>query len=144
MFLIIKADKFNEEWVGYKITDKTNQLLHFGIVRYRNLTALEGVDLSAMQGEVYLTVLDRDINRMALADRLLPEFQHRVMDRVRSWSHGNKKYGKPVICLETGETWGSVKACAEATQTSYSQLSNQLKGMVGYKAVKGKIYQFVQ
>lgn len=48
-----------------------------------------------------------------------------------------------VQCIETGETWATLGACAEAHKLGKGNLSNHLAGHIGFKTVRGKTYRWI-
>lgn len=143
MFLKLNTKQYEDQWVCYTLKDSTGQLLHVGIVAMTALTALNDVDRTKiMDDEVYLTIIDSDIDKMKLANRANLHYPSQVQLIYQRWTAGPKKYGKPVRCSETGKTWASIRACCDDRGLTYTQLINHLNGMSGYKTVKKKIYSF--
>lgn len=152
MFLSLPTAAYRDQWVAFTLKDCDAKIIYFNIVRFVDLTSLEGFTMPDGCPVVYLEVIDNDVDRVKLANRMIGEMQKRaaqelqwrVVEIVKSWTHGNKRYGRPVSCVETGERYVSVKACADANNLSYSQLINHLKNMVGYKTVKGRHYKWLE
>lgn len=46
-----------------------------------------------------------------------------------------------VVCNETGESFETIKAAADAHNLTYSQLYNHVNGKPGHKTVKGRTYR---
>lgn len=151
MLMIINGATHRNEWVLYTLTDDKGECVHIDIVKFTELTNFPNVKV-AEYGTLYLNVIDKDEDRMKLANRGMRDLpsigkgdlQWKIRDIVASWSHGNKKHGHPIMCVETGQEWSSLKACADDQGLSYSQLLNHVKGNVGYKSVKGQTYRKVE
>lgn len=149
MQLQFYAETLNNEHAAFIITDAVNAVINIGIARMTAITALNDIDLPA-SGLMTLAVVDRDTDRMALANRFNTwlgqnghgTHQFRLNAIVRAWSHRNNGRGKAVRCVDTGEQWSTINEAASATETSYAQMHNHLNRRVGYKTVKGRTYEF--
>lgn len=149
MYLELPTENYSNQWAGFMLTDTDGKCFQVGMARYIELTSLQGIALPQGGAVVYLSVIDHDLDRLKLANRMLGEMLKRgmparqwdIQEMVRSWSHGNRRYGKPVTCIETGEQWPSLTNCVDAHKISYSALQKHLNGQIGYRTVKGRTYR---
>lgn len=145
MYLLLPQN-FKDLWALYTLTNAAGEIFHLDIVKFQSITNIQDVTLP--DGQIYLTVVDTDTDRLKVANRaqeyVLQQghktLQWRVVEIVKSWNHGNRRHGNPVMCIDTGETFTSAKAACDAHGLTYSQLVRHLKGEIGYKTVKGKRY----
>lgn len=149
MFIQLPTGNLTNVWVFYTLSNPARGIFHADIVRFTELTALDGLTLPA--DVVYLQVVETNQDLQVLynqanvwlAEKSLPaEFQWKLRDHIAkltSKAHGN---AKAVICETTGETFASANAAAKAHKVSYVQLLNHLNGQISYKSVKGKKYRW--
>lgn len=148
MFFNINAENYRDLHVAAIVKNPAGEIVSVTICPFVQVADLSR-DQLAGEKSVMVVVVDQDVDRVKLANRFMmwlgqngaARLQWSVRDMVASWAHGNRGSGVPVICVETGETWGSLTACAESQGLSYSQLIKHLNGAVGYKKVKGRTYK---
>jgi len=129
----------------YNLVTPSGELIHIGIAPFNQLTAIPDVPIHVrdMYGVAYLSVIMVDEDREKLANVALktdvPELHERIVKQVKAWSIRTSK--QAVECIETGETWDSAKACAEAHNLTYGALLQHLAGVKSFDTVKGKTYR---
>lgn len=151
MFISIPTNSYRNQWACYILTDSDGKAFDAGVVKFTELLALPGLVMPDKHPVIYMTIIDHDTDRLKLANRAMSAMvksgagglQWKILDAVKSWSKSSRRSGHPVMCVDTGEQWSSVTACAAGAGVSYSQLTNHLKGMVGHKTVKGKKYKII-
>lgn len=146
MFLTIPSD-FSKQWCCYVLTDCNGVAFHADIVRFKELTMLEGIIVPDVVA--YLTVIETDVDRLKLANRMFavlpvnhPGMEWKIRDAVVRWGKDGRCNGRPVLCMDTGESWKSAHTAALTHNLSYGQLLKHLSGAVGYKTVKGRVYRW--
>lgn len=147
MFLTFYKN-YKDEYVFVVIKNSANEIINADILQFQQIGYFN--NKCEFDDDVnYLSIVDRDTDRLKLANRAMSffkkindtQFQYKIIDRVQSWSSDAKKNGYPVLCVETGEQYNSIKEAVDKNNLTYSALCNHLRGMKGYKTVKGKTYR---
>lgn len=152
MFVTINPETYRDQWVCYVLTNREGKPFHTDIVRFTELTMFNGVKLNKQKTIAYVNIIDVDTDRMKLANRMLSELPKRgcagcevvIPTILKRWSFSEKRTGRPVLCIESGEAFSSAAECAREHQINYNQLMRHLKNEVGYKSVRGRRYKRVQ
>ena len=145
MFLKIPSN-FKNLWVYYHLMDCDYRITNVGISKFCEMMQIN--DIVPEQG-YYISIIDTDEDRYKLANRAIsdisergkPSLQWTIKGIASAWQKEGRA-ARPVICIETSETFDSANATATAKKLSYSQLINHLNGKIGFKTVKGNHYRW--
>lgn len=142
----IDLDNIQNQFALYSLTNTDGRLVHLGIVPFKQLTALNDFQGG---GIVYMTIIQKDVDRLKLAnngiawvqERDRNDLHQRLMNNIQSWSV--KSNNKSVECIETGEIFSSAADVALQHDLTYGALLKHLKGEKSFNTVKGKTYRKV-
>lgn len=147
MFLQLPTKDYKTRYALYKLTNYKQQVLHIGVVKLSALTAFEDIKELPKDEDVFMTVLQIDVDRLKLANRALllchekgrDDLKEGVQETVNSWTKPIS--ANAVRCIETGEVFGSAAECAEKHDLTYNALIRHLNGVKSYNSVKKKTYE---
>lgn len=145
MFLQIPQNH-KTAWACIILTDAAGKAFYADIVKFSELTVLDGVEAE----RAYLTIIDTDTDWQKLVNRSMsavvtrgtPDLQWKIrdaMERITKTTHANSK---AVVCVDTGERFVSALACANAHELTYGQLLNHLNHPQSWRSVKKKKYRW--
>ena len=140
MYLQISWPESKYNYAVYTLTNQSGHVVHIGCILFSQLTTLPN---DIPDGDYYLTVLIQGADRVKLLNFALnwcieknrDDLKSKILNIIPDESSKNN-----ITCVETGERFNSITAAAMAHNLSYSALQKHLKGMKGYKTVKGKTY----
>lgn len=149
MFMTLNIAEFRQQFAAYTLTDSTGKLLFVGVAKLTDILSLPGsfglppvvnIIISTPQPDLMRAANDAlliatDANRNDLVESL-----KKTVDAIQ---RPPKRAGRPIECIETGERFFSTTGAAEAHSASYSALQKHLRGLIGYKTVKGKTYRYL-
>lgn len=128
----------------YILTDCAGNHFSTNIVLFNQL--MMNLDVSE---SCTMTVVDQDIDGGKLFNRAIAylgqhgmnELQWKLRDKINNLQHGNRRKGNPIVCIETGEQFITVRAASKEHDVTYTQLLNHVNGVKGFNTVKGKTYK---
>jgi len=147
MFIQINTADYHNQYAAFNVKDSTGTLLHIGVVKMTDLTALAGVKLPA-DAVCYLTVIGTHADPMVAAnwatqaatDAARPDLRNAITDWVLRLKKGRRR----VQCDQTGDVFDSVLACCRALDIAPPNLYNHLKNPDVFKTVKGgKTFKYI-
>ena len=155
MFIEVNLTNLTEQHALYSLTTEVGDLIHVGIVPFKQLTAFNDVPFKDMPSDVdysdtaYLTIIEVSDDRLKLANagteyttsKKRLDLRDRLVDAINSWT--GKSNANEVECIETGEVFQSAQAAATAHDLTYGALLAHLQRRRGYKTVKGRTYRKV-
>jgi len=151
MFIEVNLKNTQDQYVLYSLTNPAGELIHVGIVRFSELTALSDVPAVVKQDYadrgVFLAVIKTDDDRLKLgnvglswlADKESHDLRNRLTGAIKDWS--STANNNEVECIETGEIFVSATQAAEAHDLTYGQLLKHLNGVKSFNSVKGNTYR---
>ena len=133
-----------QKFIVYTISDSKDEIVFINSDQYCRYSRLDGFlnNPEVDENEEYT------INFVAIFDEenLAKDYIYNFMRR-NSMPRANKMIAflgrRGVMCLNDGRTWESQTKCAEGEGISQSQLNKHLRGLVGYRTVKGKTYKYL-
>lgn len=94
---------------------------------------------------VWLHIVEFGNDRVSLCDKLAAYLTKRGRADLIAFIHptNSKPPPRQVMCIDTGEVFGSANAASLAYGIAHSNLYNHLRERPGYKTVKGKVFKYV-
>lgn len=150
MYIVINPAQMNH-YVAYSLTDQNGLVFHIGVAPQSQLTSLSDVpgEIERPDIELYLSILDRDVDRVKLINRTLAwchnnghaHLTERLNKQYVSWSRDKK--ARSVRCIDTGEEFKSATEAARQHNLTYGALLKHLAREKSYNSVKGKRYEYI-
>ena len=132
--------QLNNQYVGYILTKELdNTVIKTGIELYENLFPI----LTQYKGDAINVLIPvHHGNKITCYDKLKQwciannYLRYLDLDPYKLLGKDNR-----VICMDTGEIFENPNQACEQHKLSYGQLNKHLRGLIGYKSVKGKRYK---
>lgn len=145
MWMQVKKGDLNK-YAGYILSTPEGEAIKIGVRPFKKLLHFTPDEID---DNLFLHVIMTDEDEVKLHNRFVKYcFDHRMFDLGTELTEQmktklNNRRIRPVQCLETGETFESVRKCAIERKIGYQQLLNQVNGVPGFKSVKGRVYVYV-
>lgn len=127
-------------WV-FQILDNEGQILYIGCEKLKTLPALrECKRYSSGQ-------LPQEVTIELVAPVTTPEQGAEMVETLKmitppKYGHRVLSWGRPVVCVETGERYDNAHKAALATGVNYSYMYYHLQGVGSYKHCKGLTFKY--
>lgn len=126
--------------------NETEQCVYVGVCKLRDVFTFPDARANTEWSRVFSATSALTIAIIAVSDSIhdCMNYRYQIVQNKQPYCN---VYGaavnKPlkIICNETGETFESAAAACKAYDLSPSQLSNHLRGLSGYRTVKGKTFR---
>ncbi len=127
-------------WV-FQILDNEGQVLYIGCEKLKTIPALRECKRHATGH------LPQEITIELIAPVTTPEQGAEMVDTLKmmtppKYARKTLSWGRPVVCVETGERFDNAHKAATATGVNYSYLHYHLQGVGGYKKCKGLTFRY--
>lgn len=141
----LKPSQFANSWAVYAMYDKSGEkLLYLGVERLSQLFTLSNARANPFFSELFkddekfvFMLTDVMPNKVAAMNRYSEHIRRVGMpDAIKRHT-----LHKAVECLNTGEIFETLTACAIAHGINQGALSKHLRNAVGYRTLKGKTYR---
>lgn len=127
-------------WV-FEILDNNNQVLYIGCEKLKTIPTLRECKRHSC-GQ-----LPQDITLELVAPVATLEEGMEMVETLKTltpprYARRQLQYGRPVVCVETGQRYPNAHQAAIANEVNYSYMHYHLQGATSYKQCKGLTFKY--